>query len=103
MASLFSLFGGIVMLAAGATDTFVRWSAGQAIVLWFAWLVAWMLVTRASSAAGFPQIHAWIYRVLDVAFIAALAYSPAQAFLGKKARLPGIASLTERMLTGTIR
>ncbi|MHB8442578.1 MAG: hypothetical protein ACYC8W_05110 [Candidatus Tyrphobacter sp.] len=95
--------GAVAILAAGATDALVRWSAGQAIVLWCVWLAAWIVITLASSAAGLRPGDVWIYRTLDLAFVALWAYSTVAAFRGKKARLPGIASLTERMFTGTIR
>ena len=101
LASLFTIVGGVVMLAAGATDRAVRWSAAQAIVLWLLWLGLWMLISLIGAETGFGPQSAWPYRVLDLLFLAAWADATIGAFRGGMPRIPIVASLTERLLKGT--
>lgn len=83
------------MLAAGAKNELVRWSSAQAIVLWCAWLVVWILFSLAGLArVGEPH---WPYAVIDLAFVAGWLWATTGAFAGKTVRLPVVAPLTRRL------
>lgn len=103
LASLFSIAGGIVMLAAGATHAAVRWSAAQAAILWSAWFAVAVLLSLISWTAmpGFGWV--WPYRILNAVAVLAWIFATAGAFRGRMVRIPLVAPLTEWLIKDSTR
>ncbi len=99
LAYLFGFIGGIVMLAGGGSNKFVRWAAAQSIVLSLVYMVVWFVLNAAYTplyGAGFG-LRMLLMFVLWVAFVAAWLWTFITAFQGKIVRVPVIASLTDTL------
>lgn len=98
LAYLFGLIGGIVMLAGGGTNKFVRWAAAQSIVLWGVYIVLEIVlsfVSRPLFFSGAFFVAMLLYWAVGILWLVAWLWTFISAFQGKEVRVPVIAGLTE--------
>jgi len=97
LAYFFGIIGGIVMLAGGGTNRFVRWAAAQSITLWGAYIVLDVALIFCSSVLWMLAVIftiAWM--LLGILALALWLYTWITAFQGKEVRIPIIADWTQR-------
>ncbi|MDE2480868.1 MAG: hypothetical protein KGN02_01595 [bacterium] len=108
LAYLLGVIGGIVMLAGGGTNRFVRWAACQAITLWVAYIAFWIALRIVSSLLFAMHLGALALFLIPVGMLVALAALVAwlwtwiTAFQGREVQLPGIADLTRRFFAAQL-
>lgn len=98
LAYLFGLIGGIVMLAGGGTNKFVRWAAAQSIVLWVGFVIVWIVLgflIWPMVAAGLWGVYSILHLIVNIAALAAWLWTFITAFQGREVRIPVIASITQ--------
>lgn len=98
LAYLFTWLGGIVMLAGGGTNKFVRWSAAQAIVIGVGFAIVWFILaflTIPMYAAGLYSVHFGLQSLVSLAFLIVWVWTVITGFQGKEVRVPIAAGLTE--------
>jgi len=98
LAYLLSIIGGVVMLAGGGTNRFVRFAACQSITFFLAWVV----IRVASGVLAMFLHFLWLfliplYLVIGLVFFVAWIYLWINAFQGKEVRLPIIGDLTQSL------
>jgi uncharacterized membrane protein len=94
LAYLFMLLGGIVMLAGGGTNRFVKWAACQSITLWALWWVLWWVIGILGHGflALLLLLVIWVLPLLGLGL---WLWTFISAFQGKEVRVPFVASITE--------
>lgn len=100
LAYLLGILGGIIMLAGGGTNKFVKWAAAQSIVLWVAFLILYIIlgfITVPMLMAGLWTVHSLLYWIVELASLGAWIWTTITGFQGKEVRVPIIANLTESM------
>lgn len=103
LAYLLSLIGGIVMLAGGGTNSFVKWAACQSIMLFIVWLVVRVVLSIAASFLHFlVLLLVPIFMVVWLVFLIAWLICVVTAFQGKEVRLPIVADLTKSVFGGML-
>jgi uncharacterized membrane protein len=97
LAYLLVILGGIIMLAGGGTNRFVRWAAAQSITMWGAFFVV-------RYALGFASLflHLWVitvplFMVLWLLGLFLWLWTTITAFQGREVRVPFIADLTQKL------
>ncbi|MGH7737403.1 MAG: DUF4870 domain-containing protein [Candidatus Tyrphobacter sp.] len=105
LAYLFGLLGGIVILAGGGTNKFVRWAAAQSIVLWAAYVIVWFVLKLifvplwSMNLFLFWLLLSWI---VGLVWLAAWLWTFISGFQGRDVRVPVIASLTESIFKSSL-
>jgi uncharacterized membrane protein len=93
LAYLLGIVGGIVMLAGGGTNAFVKWAAAQSITMWGLWVVVWFVGTFIIGL-----LHLWVlYRLLmlwNLLYFVLWLVTFISGFQGREIRLPVVADLT---------
>jgi len=97
LAYFFGIIGGVVMLAGGGTNRYVRWASAQSITLWGAYIVLDVALLFCSSVLWMLAIIftiAWMF--LGILALILWLYTWINAFQGKEVRIPIIADWTQR-------
>lgn len=103
LAYLLTIIGGIVMLAGGGTNRFVKWAACQSITLFLVWFVV-----RIALSVVAMFLHVLIlllfplYMLIGVLFFIAWLVCVINAFQGKEVHLPIVADLTKSVFGGML-
>ncbi|MHB8147839.1 MAG: DUF4870 domain-containing protein [Vulcanimicrobiaceae bacterium] len=98
LAYLLGPIGGIVMLAGGGTNRFVKWAAAQSITLWATSIVLRIalgivgMILHFLALIVFPAIM-----LIGLLMFVAWLWTSITAFQGKEVRLPVIADITTRL------
>ena len=103
LAYLLSVVGGVVMLAGGGTNRFVKWAACQSIMLFIAWLVVRIALSVLAMILHILVLLLFpIYMAVWLVFVVAWLVCVVNAFQGKEIRLPVIADLTKSAFGGML-
>jgi uncharacterized membrane protein len=94
LAYLFCLIGGIVILAGGGTNKFVKWAAAQSITMWALYTILWFVLVF---------IHLWLlYPIIGLVWFGLWIWTTVTGFQGKEVRIPGIAELTSSIFKSAL-
>ncbi len=103
LAYLLGPVGGIVMIAGGGTNHFVKWAAAQSITLW-----ATAVVLRIALSIVGSILHFLIFIIFPVIMLVGLLmfvawlWTSITAFQGKEVRVPIVADLTTRLFASIL-
>jgi uncharacterized membrane protein len=96
LAYLLSILGGIIMLAGGGTNRFVKWAACQSIMLFLVWFVVRFALALIAGFLHFLILLLLpLYMLIGLVFFIAWLVCVITAFQGKEVRLPVVADLTQ--------
>ncbi len=98
LAYLLSIIGGVLMLAGGGTNRFVRWAACQSIT----YFIVWVVIRVALGVLAMFLHFLWLfliplYMIIGLVFFIGWLYLWIMAFQGKEVRLPVIGDLTQSL------
>ena len=94
LAYLFGIVGGIVMLAGGGTNRFVKWAACQSITLGASYIALWIILDILTMMhLGFLFLF---FPLIALVYFVAWLWTWITAFQGKEVRLPLVADWTEK-------
>lgn len=95
VAYLFGLIGGIIIMAGGGTNRFVKWAAAQSITMWAVYIVIFFVL---QFATGLVHILAFLDLILvpiiGLVWFVLWLWTFISAFQGKEVEVPIIAGLT---------
>lgn len=97
LAYLLGLIGGIVMLAGGGTNKFVKWAACQSITLFIAWFVFYMVLRVLIFIPFFGLLIFPLFALVGLLFLVAWLFLFITAFQGREVELPVIAGFTKQI------
>jgi uncharacterized membrane protein len=97
LAYLLVIVGGVIMLAGGGTNRFVKWAAAQSITLWGSFFVVRYALWFASFFLHLWVITVPIFMVLWLLGIVLWLWTTVTAFQGREVRVPFIADLTQNI------
>lgn len=98
LAYLFTLIGGVVMLAGGGTNRFVKWAACQAITFFIVYVAVYIAIDMIGLVLHFLwALMGLISMVVGLLFFIGWLYLVITAFQGKEVRLPVIGDLTQQI------
>ena len=102
LAYLFGILGGIVMLAGGGANRFVKWAACQSITLGGVYIVAWIAINILIHLGPLVLLALPLSMIVFIAYIVAWLWTFITAFQGREVRVPFIADLTEKIFASQL-
>ncbi|HUZ50698.1 MAG TPA: hypothetical protein VMW12_13305 [Candidatus Dormibacteraeota bacterium] len=103
LAYLLGPVGGIVMIAGGGTNHFVKWAAAQSITLWATAVVLRIALSIVGSILHFLILIIFpVIMLVGLLMFAAWLWTSITAFQGKEVRVPIVADLTTRLFASIL-
>jgi uncharacterized membrane protein len=98
IAYLLALVGGILMLAGGGTNRFVKWAAAQSITLWLCWVVLYIALDVIVGVVHFLILLFFpVALLLNLLGFVIWLWTTISAFQGKEVRVPFVADITQNI------
>ena len=103
LAYLLSVVGGIVMLAGGGTNKFVKWAACQSITYFIVCMVVRIALQIVLGFMPFLwPLALTVYMVLNLVFFIGWIYTVITAFQGKEVELPIVGGFTRQIFASQL-
>jgi uncharacterized membrane protein len=102
LAYLLSIVGGVIMLAGGGTNRFVKWAACQSITLFIAYIAATIVCKIMFMTIVLIILALPLFFAIHIVYFLAWLWTWITAFQGREVRLPLIGDLTERIFSSQL-
>jgi len=97
IAYLFTVIGGVIMLAGGGTNRFVKWAACQAITFFLVCFAINIVLRLLLFMPFFGALYFPIQSLFSIIYLIAWIYLWVNAFQGKEISLPFVGDLTKQL------
>ncbi|HET9029730.1 MAG TPA: hypothetical protein VFN49_06090 [Candidatus Aquilonibacter sp.] len=102
LAYLLGVIGGVIMLAGGGTNRFVKWAACQSITMFIVYIALWIVVRILFMTVILALVALPLFFVIQIAFFVAWIWTWITAFQGRDVRVPLVADLTDRIFASQL-